>query len=112
MRTDLIFHVVSRRKWPELNKNGYYSSENSEETGGVNCVKAEYLQNHLNQEYKDRKNLLILVIDVSRLTSKVSDKSDGKTVFIEGKVNLDAILDKIRIDCSEDGSFDISVDSE
>lgn len=112
MRTDLIFHVVSRRKWPELNKNGYYTPENLDNMGGVLCVKPDQLQDHLNQEFEGRKNLLILVIDSSRLTNKVYKNKDGNTVSVEGAINLDAILDKIRIDCSGDGFFDIDVISD
>jgi uncharacterized protein (DUF952 family) len=111
MKPDLIFHVVSRRKWPTLNKSGYYKSEDLDEMGGVVCVKAGQLQAYLNEEFNGRKNLLILVIDTSRVSNRMyDDKND--TISVEGGINLDAILDKIRIDCSEDGTFNVEVEIE
>jgi uncharacterized protein (DUF952 family) len=109
MRNDLIFHVVSRRKWPHLNKNGFYRPENIEESGLVYCVKGNHLQDYLNAGYKGRKNLLILVIDTSRLVNRFRKDDEESTVVVEDGINLDAILDKIRIDCSKEGTFDITI---
>ena len=111
MNSDLIFHAVSRRKWPTLTKEGYYSSEDIEETEGILCSKKEYLKEYMNEYFKGRKNLIILVIDSSRLTTGIKEKTE-KTVVVSEGINVDAILDKIRIDCSEDGTFDIDVAAE
>lgn len=112
VRADLIFHIVSRRKWPELNKGGYYKSENLDQIGGITCVKSGELKSYLNEKFKGRKNLLILVIDTLRLSNRVYENKEDATVSVEGGINLDAILDKIRINCSEDGTFDIDVTEE
>lgn len=107
MKTDLIFHVVSRRKWPGLNKNGVYTPDSTEDTDRVECIHAERINSYLNNEFQGRKNLLLLVIDISRLANRYKmDKETGR-VWVEKGINLDAILDKIRIDCEEDGSFDV-----
>ena len=112
MNSDLIFHVVSRRKWPTLNKGGVYQPEEYDETGKVTCVEASGLQDYLNNEFKGRKNLLILVIDISRLDKRPKNRENSYLMDLEGGINLDAILDKIRIDCDADGKFNIEVDSK
>jgi uncharacterized protein (DUF952 family) len=107
MKSDLIFHVVSRRKWHGLNKHGIYTPEIFEDTGRVECVEAQELSNYLNREFSGRKNLIILVIDKSRLSNAYQNKPETGRVLVEKGINLDAILDKIRIDCEPDGSFDV-----
>lgn len=111
MNTDLIFHVASRRKWPNLNKDGVYKPEDYSKEEGIECVTAEILQEYLNEQFSGRKNLLLLVIDVNRLVSKPV-KTDKKEVYrIHGPINTDSILDKIRIDCNKNKEFDLSVKS-
>ncbi|MDX1590450.1 MAG: hypothetical protein R3283_00725 [Balneolaceae bacterium] len=110
-KPDLIFHVVSRRKWRDLYTNGFYKSEDFSETQIVECVTAEELNSYLNKNFQGRKNLLILVIDVFRLSNRYSRNEESGRVVVEGGVNGDAILDKIRIDCNQDGEFDIEVDN-
>ena len=108
MNSDLIFHVVSRRKWPELNKNGFYQPEDFDETGKIECVEPEFLQDYLNKEHRGRKNLYLLVIDMNRLISKAEKGEQGIRVL--GKpINTDAILDKIRLYCNKDKQFEIDV---
>ena len=109
LQAELIFHVVSRRKWRDLNKGGYYKPENFSETEVVECVKAQDLNSFLNGQFHGRKNLLILVIDLFRLSSRYKEDPESGRVHIMGGVNTDAILDKIRIDCNRDGSFDVEV---
>lgn len=111
MDTDLIFHVASRRKWQNLNKDGVYKPEDFTEENGIECVTAAILQEYLNTKYKGRKNLLLLVIDVNRLVTKPK-KTDKPNVYrIFAPINTDAILDKIRIDCNENKVFDLNVKS-
>lgn len=112
LKVDLIFHAVSRRKWRELNHSGFYIPENIDDTGKVLCVTSEKLTDYLNQNFKGRKNLLILVVDVFRLASKYSMNQDSGYVEIDKGINVDAILDKIRIDCGENGLFDVKVESK
>ncbi|MEX0661736.1 MAG: DUF952 domain-containing protein [Balneolaceae bacterium] len=111
METDLIFHIVSRRKWTELNKGGFFKPEEFDKSVGIECVSSSYLQDHLNKEHFGRKNLFILVIDKGRLTSKMTKEKDGDIIKILDPINLDAILDKIRIDCNEEKKFDLTVKS-
>ena len=111
MQEDLIFHVVSRRKWPKLNKEGVFKPEDYEPDEGIRCVLPQKLPEFLNNEYAGRKNLFLLVIDVSRLATNMKKKREGGFVTLYQPINIDAILDKIRIDANQDGQFDINVES-
>lgn len=111
MQEDLIFHVVSRRKWPKLNKEGVFAPEDFNSDEGIKCTLPQNLEEYLNTEYSGRKNLFLLVIDVSRLATNMKKKKEEGYVTLHQPINIDAILDKIRLDANEDGKFDISVKS-
>lgn len=111
MNADLIFYAVSRRKWPRLNKNGIFAPEDFDAEEGMLCAQPDNLKEYLNKYYKGRKNLFLLVIDVSRLSTNIQKKKEGNYIMLHSPVNTDAILDKIRIDCNQDGLFDLSVKS-
>ncbi|TVQ65667.1 MAG: hypothetical protein EA360_08715 [Balneolaceae bacterium] len=108
---DLIFHVVSRRKFKENYNSGSYFPPEAE-TAGLVCVPVTELKEFLDREFRTRKNLLILVIDRIRLDSKLSIHSEDGLMIINGPINQDAVIDKIRIDCNPDGLFDISVETK
>lgn len=109
-REDLVFHVVSKRKFREQFNAGRYNPPESE-TEGLRCVTIQQLKEHLDREFRARKNLLILVIDKIRLESKISFHEEDATYLIHGGINQDAVIDKIRIDCSKEGTFDVTVAS-
>lgn len=111
MQDDLIFHVVSRRKWPKLNKEGIFAPEDFDPDKGIRCAVPQKLEEYLNSEFSGRKNMFLLVIDVSRLATDMKKKKDGAYITLHQPINIDAILDKIRIDANENGEFDISVKS-
>jgi uncharacterized protein (DUF952 family) len=111
MQHDLIFHVVSRRKWPKLNKEGVYAPEDFDSKQCIKCVLPSKLDEYLNSEYKGRKNLFLLVIDVSRLATDMKKSEENGYVTVYQPINIDAILDKIRLDANEEGEFDVSVKS-
>ena len=111
MSSDLLFHVVSRRKWPKLNKGGQYKPEGFDSETGITLVAPKNINQYLNQQFEGRKNLLILVIDKARLTSSLSTDKEFGVVKLKAPLQLEAILDKIRIDCNEEKKFDLQVES-
>lgn len=112
MSSDLIFHVVSKRKWRECFQDGIYSTEPEDDSGeklGIECVRIDTLNTYLNQKFKGRKNLFILVIDISRLSRKPIQGKEHELIYIGNEIRSEAILDKIRIDCGKEGQFDLTV---
>lgn len=107
MNSDLIFHVLSKRKWQERNQGGFYKTGEEQ----VECVLANALSDYLNKKFSGRKNLILLVIDRNRLSNTV-ENNDDDLIYINEGINLDAVLDKIRIDSNKDGKFDIEVENQ
>ena len=106
MSTDLIFHILSKRKWQERNNAGTYSTGEDE----IECVTSPTLNAYLNTHFQGRKNLLMLVIDRNRLSNSILREENGK-LYLSRAINLDTVLDKIRLDSEKDGTFDIKVES-
>ncbi len=104
----MIFYVVSRRKWPQLTRNGEFTPQEFEDEGVITCIMPDHLNQHLNEKFKGRRNLYILVIDTSRL--EYPPKVEGGQAVLSRPVNVDAILDKIRIDSPREGDFDLQVE--
>jgi uncharacterized protein (DUF952 family) len=115
MVKELVFHIVSRRKWRDWTANGKYSPEILAEVGFITCAKGDSVGKIADRKYQGRKNLYLLVIDPVRIESKVTvekDKnSDDEIIAIHGPVNLDAIIDKILLQPDEDGFFNIRISS-
>ncbi len=113
MKPDLLFHVVSKRKWREFNNEGYYRITDDIENKPIECVDSVYLNNYLNEKFTGRKNLFILVIVTSRILNRVDVTGiNGNNIYtVDDGINVDAILDKIRIDCNDQGLFELSVEN-
>lgn len=130
MVPDLLFHVVSNRKWKMQIRDGVYRPEHFREENGVETVCGEDLNIYLNQEFSGRKNLLLVVIETSRLKKRNAiqvehSESESEREFMRESGNKAykkvtiyripepihklAVLDKIRIDCNESGAFDIQL---
>lgn len=109
MSSNLIFHPVSKRKWKEFNKGGFYSPGGKRYEDGIICVGAHHLKKYINNHFQGRRQVLVLVIDRSRLLNKSSFDKEKDMYVVEGKMNMDAILDKITLKPDKNGIFDIEV---
>lgn len=135
MVPDLLFHVVSKRKWKLQIRDGMYRPEHYHEDNGVETVAGKDINQYLNAVYAGRKNLLLIVIETSRLRKRSAitqevmgehEKLNEQSVQLEQKgkreqsheipiyripepIHKLAILDKIRIDCNEKGLFDVQL---
>lgn len=112
MNSNLIFHPVSKRNWKQFNKGGFYNPERIRHEDGISCVNANHLREYINQNFQGRRQILVLVIDKSRLMSKSLFDEDKKAYLVKGRINMDAILDKIIIKPNKDGVFDIEVSED
>jgi uncharacterized protein (DUF952 family) len=109
MSSNLIFHAVSKRNWNEFNKGGFYNPEGSKYDDGIVCVNANKLKDYINQNFKGRRQVLVLVIDKLRLIPKTVYEKEKQIYLIKDRINMDAILDKIYVKPNEEGVFDIEI---
>lgn len=114
MKPDLIFYLVSSRKWKERQKYGYYQPNNLEETepSWIRCYLPEEVEEAANTSFAGRKKILLLVIHSNRISEKLEFRQEnGKQVpLIQNRINLDAVIDKILLVPDEDGNFEITIE--
>lgn len=109
MSSNLIFHVLSKRMWQEFNTGGYYNPVGSRYDEGIVCVKANRLKEYINDNFKGRRQVLLLVIDKSRLVSKIEFDKERGFILVKDKINMDSVLDKLFIKPNKEGIFDVEV---
>lgn len=111
----IIFHLTTQEQWSEASKAGTFTTESLDEEGFIHCSTGDQLQATANRLFKGQEDVLLLVIDLSRLQPNVkfekAEDVDEEFPHILGPLNLDAIIDTIKLAPEEDGTFDITVES-
>ncbi len=108
MKSDLLFYIVSARKWSSLTRGGKFKPDELIEENKITLLPAEKVNSYLNSKYSGRKNLLLLIIDITRMEKRPKKLDDAYVV--DDAIPVDAILDKIRLDSNKEGEFDIQID--
>jgi uncharacterized protein (DUF952 family) len=101
MRT--IYHLVLRRVW-EKNADRPYRADSLASEGFIHCSFDEQLAWVANRFYADAEDLLLLHIDVERLTSPLREEPcETGEIFphIHGPLNRDAV---VKVEALERGA--------
>jgi len=109
MKSDLLFYVVSARKWSDLTRGGLFKPEELIDSNKITLITAKKVNDYLNSKYQGRKNLFLLIIDIMRMEKRPKKDDDGHYI-VEDAIPVVAILDKIRLDSNKEGEFDIQID--
>ncbi|MCW9706202.1 DUF952 domain-containing protein [Fodinibius salsisoli] len=115
MREDIIFHITTKAYFNSHKKSHEYVPESLDTEGFIHSSKGDQVEATANRIFAEETQLLLLVIDVSTLTSEVKyeqDESSGETYpHIYGPINIDAIMDKLDIHAEKSGEFKIAFSS-
>lgn len=116
MKEDLIFHLVPRKEWNNLKKESKYIPQSVEDEGFIHCSSGNQIRDTANRLFKGTRRMLLLVINTTLVEAPIKyeeDTAKGQTFpHIYGPLNMDAIIDKIRLEPEEDGTFVIDFDTE
>jgi uncharacterized protein (DUF952 family)/ABC-type cobalamin/Fe3+-siderophores transport system ATPase subunit len=96
----LIYHIVLPKVWEEFKDKEVYEAESLGIEGFVHCSDADQVDGVLQRYYKDATDLVILSIDVDRLSTKpVYEKSASDDLYphIYARINAEAITDAVAI---------------
>lgn len=110
MIPELLFYLVTKRRWMENNQNGRFKPDDFNSTGTIRLISSETIKSEANSKFTGRKKVLLLVIDTNRVSGKIR-KSEKKGIYMVDKpLNSDAILDKIELNPDPNGEFEIDVE--
>ncbi|MEX0770343.1 MAG: DUF952 domain-containing protein [Balneolaceae bacterium] len=116
MKHDLIFHLVSRQTWKDRIVNGAYQPESLTENIGkeakIPCCNPDQVERVANNKFKGTENLYLIVIDVNRVSPRITTSEIDGQVYpqINGPLNMDAVIDKILLETDQEGLFEIEID--
>jgi len=97
----IIYHVTTADNWKEAKAQGYYEHPSLKAEGFIHCSQDHQVAGVLERYFQGQTNLVKLVIDTDKLTSKFvfdwSPSTADTFPHIYGTLNTDAVTDVIPL---------------
>ena len=103
-----ILHITPRDRWETAKNLGTYRSDTLDTEGFIHCSTLAQFIGSANRFFHQQTALVILVIDVDRVTSELRyEGADPNNLFphIYGELNIDVVTQSIDLETNTDGSF-------
>ncbi len=105
----MILHIASRADWAAAQGLGEYRADSLTGEGFIHCSTIEQVLVPANERFQGRDDLLLLLIDPTRLVAALvyEDCYETGQAFphVYGPLNLDAVQRVIPFPCGPDGRF-------
>jgi uncharacterized protein (DUF952 family) len=97
----VIFHITTKPEWESAQKKGFYEAASLASEGFIHCSEDRQVADVLDRYFKDKKELVKLVIETDRLKSPIffdwSTSVEDTFPHIYGPINLEAVTDVVSI---------------
>ena len=97
----IIYHVTTAANWNEAKQQGYYEHPSLKAEGFIHCSQDHQVAGVLERYFHGQSDLVKLVIDTDKLTSKFvfdwSPSTADTFPHIYGTLNTDAVVDFITL---------------
>jgi uncharacterized protein (DUF952 family) len=97
----IIYHIAFANDWSTAKKIGYYEHPSLKEEGFIHCSQEKQVAGVLERYFDGKTDLVKLVIDTDKLTSKFvfdwSPSTADTFPHIYGPINLDAVIDTVPL---------------
>lgn len=98
---NIIYHVTTRQAWDEAKARGFYIAPSLESEGFIHCSQENQVAGVLERYFAGQDNLVKLVIDTGKLTSKYvfdwSPSTADTFPHVYGPINTDAVTEVISL---------------
>ena len=92
----VIYHIAFAKAWEDAKQKGYYEHPTLKSEGFIHCSLDNQVAGVLERYFQGEKDLIKLVIDTDKLTSKHifdwSKSTEDTYPHIYGPINLDAVI--------------------
>jgi uncharacterized protein (DUF952 family) len=95
----MIYHITTEKEWAACEADASYIPGAFEEEGFIHASDQHQLDGVLNRYYRDRTDLILLVIDEKKVADRIiyeASTNGEKYPHIYGRLNKDAIVKIIR----------------
>lgn len=97
----VIYHVTTSAEWESAKAKGFYEHPSLKDEGFIHCSQEQQVAGVLERYFADQTDLVKLVIDTDKLTSKYvfdwSPSTQDTFPHIYGPINTDAVIDVIAL---------------
>ncbi|PSB51693.1 DUF952 domain-containing protein [Chamaesiphon polymorphus] len=103
-----ILHITSADRWTKAKNLGSYSSDTLAREGFIHCSTLSQVVGSANRFFKGLKDLVILVIDIDRVTPEIRyEGTDPNNLFphIYGELNIDSVIKVIALETDMNDLF-------
>lgn len=112
----MILHITSKQDWSDAQANGEYIAPSLATEGFIHCSTNKQALHVANAFYRGRKDLVLLVVDESRLKPELkweapagppADNISEADLFphLYGPLNLDAVASVLDFQPDSDGGW-------
>lgn len=107
----MIVHITTHVDWESAQALGEYRLDSLEKEGFIHCSNPDQVLGPANEFFHGRQDLVLLLIDPSRLSAELvyEDTQETGMAFphVYGPLNLDAVIGVVPFPARPDGSFDL-----
>ena len=97
----IIYHVTTAEEWNAAKGKGFYESPSLKTEGFIHCSEEGQVDGVLKRYFSGKKDLVKLVIDTDKLTSRYvqewSPSTQDTFPHIYGPINQDAVISVEKI---------------
>lgn len=102
MPAEIIYHITTEAEWHAAQASGYYAATSLDKEGFIHCASEHQVQGVLDRYFKQQENLLLLVLDVSKLVHppvyEMATSVNEAFPHIYGPINIDAVVATRHLD--------------
>jgi uncharacterized protein (DUF952 family) len=97
----IIYHVTTAAEWNAAKETGHYETPSLKEEGFIHCSQENQVAGVLERYFAGKTDLVKLVIDTDKLTSRFvfewSPSTEDTFPHVYGTINVDAVADVVSI---------------
>lgn len=91
----IIYHITTQAEWEAASRSGLYEAASLKEEGFIHCSQAGQIAGVLERYFQGKKDLVKLVIDTDKLTSRWIYEWSPSTAdtfpHVYGPINAEAV---------------------
>ncbi len=97
----IIYHVTTATEWNAAKENGFYEAPSLQDEGFIHCSQDHQVAGVLERYYAGKTDLVKLVIDTDKLTSKFvfdwSPSTQDTFPHVYGTINTGSVTEVIEL---------------
>lgn len=97
----VIYHITTKAEWNKAIEKSFYETPSLTEEGFIHCSQENQIPEVLERYFSGKKDLVKLVIDTDKLTSRYvfewSPSIQDTFPHVYGAINTDAVIEVVAI---------------